>query len=125
MRTAADDARRFVQGMSKEDFLADKRTQQAVTMSLVVIGEAAAKIMDQYCEFAAAHPEVAWLDMRGMRNRIAHGYFDVDLDVVWNTVQTAAPDLLGRVGAVTLKVGLRRALKAARNFTGPDSSRWR
>jgi uncharacterized protein with HEPN domain len=45
MRTPADDARRFVEGMSKEDFLADKRTQQAVTMSLVVIGEAAAKIM--------------------------------------------------------------------------------
>jgi len=52
MRTAADDARRFVEGMSKDDFLADKRTQQAVTMSLVVIGEAAAKIMDQHGEFA-------------------------------------------------------------------------
>jgi uncharacterized protein with HEPN domain len=47
MLMAANDARHFVDGMSKEDFLADKRTQQAVVMSLVIIGEAAARIMDE------------------------------------------------------------------------------
>ncbi|MGA9947236.1 MAG: HepT-like ribonuclease domain-containing protein, partial [Xanthobacteraceae bacterium] len=51
MLTAANDARRFSDGMSKEDFLADKRTQQAVVMSLVIIGEAAARIMDKHSEF--------------------------------------------------------------------------
>jgi uncharacterized protein with HEPN domain len=95
--TAANDARHFVDGMSKEDFLADKRTQQAVVMSLVIIGEAAARIMDKHSEFITDHPEIPWRGMRGMRNRVAHGYFDVNLDVVWDTTQTALPDLLSRL----------------------------
>lgn len=91
---AASDGRGFVEGMSKEDFLADKRTQQAVVMSLVIIGEAAARIMDKHSEFIADNPEIPWRGMRGMRNRVAHGYFGVNLDVVWDTTQTALPDLL-------------------------------
>lgn len=94
MRQAATDACSFVEGLSKEDFLADKRTQQAVIMSLIVIGEAATKVMDGYAEFANQHRQVPWRSMRGMRNRIAHGYFDINLDVVWDTVQTALPELL-------------------------------
>src|SRR5271170_3752131 len=97
MLTAASDALRFVDGMSKEDFLADKRTQQAVIMSLVIIGEAAARIMDKHSEFIAGNPEIPWRGMRGMRNRVAHGYFDVNLDVVWDTTQTALLDLLTRL----------------------------
>lgn len=93
MRQAAADAIGFVEGMSRADFLADKRTQQAVIMSLIVLGEAATKVMDRHADFANAHAQVPWRNMRGMRNRIAHGYFDVDLDVVWDTVQTALPDL--------------------------------
>ncbi len=49
--------------------------------------------MDQHLDFIAAHPTIPWRSMRGMRNRIAHGYFDVNLDVVWDTLQTALPDL--------------------------------
>ena len=94
MRQAATDACSFVEGLSKEDFLADKRTQQAVIMSLIVIGEAATKVMDTHPEFANQHSQVPWRAMRGMRNRIAHGYFDINLDVVWDTVQTALPELL-------------------------------
>lgn len=94
IQQAATDACGFVDGLAKEDFLKDKRTQQAVIMSLIIIGEAATKVMDGYAEFARAHPEVPWRSMRGMRNRIAHGYFDINLDVVWDTVQTALPELL-------------------------------
>jgi len=97
MRQAATDACSFVEGLSKEDFLADRRTRQAVIMSLIVIGEAATKVMDQYAEFVDQHPGVPWRSMRGMRNRIAHGYFDINLDVVWDTVQTALPKLLERL----------------------------
>src|ERR1700722_313777 len=43
-------------------------------------------------EFIAGNPEIPWRGMRGMRNRVAHGYFDVHLDVVWDTTQTALPD---------------------------------
>jgi uncharacterized protein with HEPN domain len=96
MRQAAKDACGFVEGMDKAVFLEDKRTQQAVVMSLIILGEAATKVMDSYAGFAKAHPEVPW---RGMRNRIAHGYFDINLDVVWDTVQTALPELLEQIPA--------------------------
>ncbi len=68
-------------------------------MSLVIIGEAATKIMDRYPELANAHPGVPWRSMRGMRNRIAHGYFDINLHTVWETVQTALPELLRNLPA--------------------------
>jgi uncharacterized protein with HEPN domain len=58
------------------------------------------KMMDGYAGFAQAHAELPWRNMRGMRNRIAHGYFDINLDVVWDTVQAALPELLKRLPAV-------------------------
>jgi uncharacterized protein with HEPN domain len=94
MQQAAADACSFVDGLDKEGFLSDKRTQRAVVMSLIVIGEAATKVMDRYAPFTEGHAEVPWRSMRGMRNRIAHGYFDINLDLVWDTVQTALPELL-------------------------------
>lgn len=100
MQQAASDACGFVEGLAKDDFLNDKRTQQAVIMSLIIIGEAATKVMDGYADFTQAHPEVPWRNMRGMRNRIAHGYFDINLDVVWDTVQTALPELLNQLTTV-------------------------
>jgi len=67
-------ARSHVEGMSKDNFIADKKTQQAVILNIIVIGEAATKIADECPEFAAAHPDVPWKQMRGMRNRMAHGF---------------------------------------------------
>ena len=100
MQQAATDACDFVKDLDKNDFLEDKRTQQAVIMSLIIIGEAATKVMEGCAGFVQAHPEVPWRGMRGMRNRIAHGYFDINLDVVWDTVQTALPDLLEQLPAL-------------------------
>lgn len=100
MRQAATDACGFVRGLDKAAFVADKRTQQAVIMSLIIVGEAATKIMERYPDFVQAHVEVPWRSMRGMRNRIAHGYFDINLDVVWDTVQTALPALLEQLVSV-------------------------
>lgn len=54
------DACSFVEGLTKDDFLVDKRTQQAVIMSLIILGEAATKVMGSYAEFTQAHPEVPW-----------------------------------------------------------------
>ncbi len=83
----------YVEGMAKVEFLADRRTQQAVILNLITIGEAAARMVNEYPEFAASHPDVPWAQMRGMRNRMAHGYFDINLDTVWETVQTSLPNL--------------------------------
>ena len=100
IQQAATDACAFTEGLDKDDFLEDKRTQQAVIMSLVIIGEAVTKVMDGYAEFTQTYTEVPWRAMRGMRNRIAHGYFDINLDVVWETVQTALPELLKQLPTV-------------------------
>lgn len=100
IQQAAIDARSFVEGLAKEDFLADKRTQQAVIMSLIIIGEAATKIMDGYTAFTQAHREIPWRSMRNMRNRMAHGYFDINLDIVWDTVQEWLPELLKQLPSV-------------------------
>lgn len=105
IQQAAMDACSFVEGLSKDDFLTDKRTQQAVIMSLVIIGEAATKVIETCPEFTQSHPGVPWRSMRGMRNRIAHGYFEIDLDVVWNTVQTALPELLKQLSTVRIDGG--------------------
>lgn len=95
MLAAAQLACDYVTGLDKGEFLADKRTQQAVIMNIVIIGEAATKLANDYPAFIAQYPDVPWRNMRGMRNRIAHGYFDINIDTVWDTVQLALPKLMG------------------------------
>ena len=101
MRQATADACGFVDGMDSAAFAQDKRTQQAVIMSLIVLGEAATKVIERHAAFAEAHGEIPWRNMRGMRNRIAHGYFDIDLEVVWHTVRTALPALRDQLSGLT------------------------
>ena len=93
MLDAERQARAYVQDMTAEEFLADKRTQQAVTLNLIIIGEVATRLMDRHPETVAAHPQIEWRAMRGMRNRIAHGYYDIDMHVVWETAARALPEL--------------------------------
>ena len=100
IQQAATDACTFLDGVSKLDFMDDKRTQRAVIMSLIIVGEASTKIMDGYSDFCEKHPEIPWRSMRGMRNRIAHGYFDINLDVVWDTVSSALPDLIRQLDRI-------------------------
>ena len=74
----------FVAGMNREQFLADAKTLKAVVADLTIIGEAARHIPEAVVQ---AHPEAPWALMRGMRNRIVHGYYQVDPVVVWDTCQ--------------------------------------
>jgi uncharacterized protein with HEPN domain len=97
---AASQACAFVEGFDRARFESDLRTQKAVVMSLFIVGEAAAKIMEGHKEFADRHSEIPWRSMRGMRNRIGHGYFDINLEVVWDTVKVALPELLQLLPAV-------------------------
>jgi len=96
---AIDRATGYVADMSIEAFEADTRTQDAVLHSLLIIGEAANKIRTTDPQFAVDHPEIHWDLIYGMRNRIVHGYFEVDLAVVWRTVQRDLPALRLRVFA--------------------------
>lgn len=97
-------ARDYVAGMSKESFLKDRRTQQAVVLNLMTIGEAAASVVNEHKEFAAAYSQIPWAQMRGMRNRMAHGYFAVDLHIVWDTVHTSLPNLQFHVASALEKL---------------------
>ncbi|MDD3326096.1 MAG: DUF86 domain-containing protein [Zoogloea sp.] len=109
MQEAASQALAYVEGMDKAGFVADKRTQQAVVLNLLVIGELAAKLIEQHGDFVMEHPGIAWSSMKGMRNRIAHGYFELDIGVVWETVQRALPDLLAHLPAVRVAARERPA----------------
>ena len=93
IRQACADNGPFNDGMNKGSFLSDKRTQNAVVMRLMIVGVATVRIMDRHPDFIAQHPETRWRDRRGMRHRIAHGYFDIDLDLVWETARNALPAL--------------------------------
>lgn len=83
----------YVEGYSLVDFLEDKRTQQAVILNLLHLGEAANRLMIESENIALRYSQIPWNQMRGMRNRLAHGYFDINLDVVWSTLQQALPPL--------------------------------
>jgi uncharacterized protein with HEPN domain len=58
--------------------------------------------------FAIQHPQVPWRSMKGMRNRIAHGYYEINLDTVWETIQTALPGLIAQLPAVRQSAEIRQ-----------------
>ncbi|MHB1157529.1 MAG: HepT-like ribonuclease domain-containing protein [Phycisphaerales bacterium] len=80
---AAEEALSFCDGMSESDFLADRRTQRAVVQCIEVIGEAARMVSQPAREQL---PTVPWHQIVGMRHRIVHVYFDIDLKLVWEVV---------------------------------------
>jgi uncharacterized protein with HEPN domain len=88
------------EGLSKDDFPEDTRTRHAVLMLLSIIGEATAKVMNDYPDFTRSHPEVKWRGTRNIRNRIIRGYFDINLDMVWDAAQTMLPRLLKQLPAL-------------------------
>lgn len=104
MQEAVAQALIYVEGMDRSAFIAERRTQQAVVLNLLLIGELAAKVLEHDSEFAGRHPAVPWASMKGMRNRIAHGYFEMDLDIVWATVAEALPGLKAALPAVVASV---------------------
>ena len=70
-------------GLSREDFLGDETIQRAFVRSLEVIGEATKNLSS---EFRTEHDHVDWRAIAGMRDRLIHGYFGVDYDIVWDVV---------------------------------------
>lgn len=83
--------------MDKGAFLNDQLVQDAVIRNLEIIGEASNGIVKRYPEFAAAHPELPLSFAYQMRNAVAHGYFKLDLEIVWNTVQRDLPGLQSQI----------------------------
>ncbi|WP_370565983.1 DUF86 domain-containing protein [Cupriavidus sp. UME77] len=88
---------RYTEDMDEEVFLGNEMAQDAVIRNIEIIGEASHNVEDHYPEFAAAHPEVPLAFAYQMRNAVAHGYFKVDLEIVWKTIQNDLPGLYQQV----------------------------
>jgi uncharacterized protein with HEPN domain len=84
---------RYTEDMDEIAFLQDERTQDAVIRNFEIIGEASRNIERQHSVFATEHSEVPWGIAYEMRNALAHGYFKVDLEIVWRTIQSDLPGL--------------------------------
>lgn len=84
---------RYIEDMSEVDFLEDEKTQDAVIRNFEIIGEAAHNIERYHTEFANNHPQVPWTLIYTMRNRVAHGYFKVDLELIWKSIYQDLPEL--------------------------------
>ena len=73
------------------DFESDQMLLFAVVRAIEVLGEAAGKVSE---DTRSACPEIPWPEIASMRNRLIHGYFDIDIDIVWNTASIEVPALL-------------------------------
>jgi uncharacterized protein with HEPN domain len=88
---AAEDALSFVASLDERAFLASGLHQSAVIRKFEVMGEAAGKGSKAFC---AAHPEIPWKQMTGLRHRLIHDYGDVRFDIVWRVVGEILPGLI-------------------------------
>jgi uncharacterized protein with HEPN domain len=99
MLLAARDARSFLSDMDEAAFTASRLHQNAVIRSLEVIGEAAGKVS---AATQAAHPEILWRQVTGMRHRLIHGYAEVQLEMVWFVVQDHLDPLIAALARLVV-----------------------
>ena len=87
----AQRAIQFTKGMSYETFAKDDKTVYAVIRAVEIIGEAAANIPE---EVRTKYPNVPWREVKGMRNKLVHQYFGINMEVVWQTIHEDLPMLI-------------------------------
>lgn len=92
---------RYLGGLSYDDFRRDTKTQDAVIRNIEVIGEAAKGVTE---EWRAKHPHIPWKSMAGMRDRLIHHYFGVNLDIVWQVASEELPLLTPELSQITKTV---------------------
>lgn len=99
MIDAAQSIEQFLAGRQRAHLDQDRMLLFALIRAIEIIGEAAGKITR---DSQLAHPEIPWSALIGMRNRLIHGYFDIDTDIVWKTVSQEIPSLLIRLRALVV-----------------------
>lgn len=88
--TSAEEVEEFTKGISYNEFVNDRKTVNAVIRSLEVLGKAAKKIPER---IKTKHPQIPWKRMTGMRDKLIHEYFGVDLEKVWLVVKEELPPI--------------------------------
>lgn len=97
MLDAAHQAQAFVHGRARADLDHDRQLAFALVKAVEIIGEAGTQVGPE----ARQHtPGIPWDDIAGMRHRLVHAYFDIDLDILWQTVQEDVPLLIAELGRV-------------------------
>jgi uncharacterized protein with HEPN domain len=96
MRDAIQAARKFSRGVTFEEFQNNREKQFAIIHALEIIGEAAKQVPVPVRD---GYPDIPWRDIAGMRDRLIHGYFSVNLERLWNTVQEDLPYLEEKLNA--------------------------
>ncbi|MFO7980259.1 MAG: DUF86 domain-containing protein [Candidatus Aminicenantes bacterium] len=91
---AAREAVSFLEGEDRKNLDNDRKLNLSLVRLLEIIGEAARGITN---DFRRQHPELAWKNMIGMRDRLIHGYFDINLDILWKTVKNDLPPLIDKI----------------------------
>ncbi|MBI5888204.1 MAG: DUF86 domain-containing protein [Deltaproteobacteria bacterium] len=94
MLDAAKEARSFASNKKRSDLDANRQLTLALLKDIEIIGEAASKVSE---ETKAKYPSMPWLDIINMRNRLIHAYFDIDLEIVWDTVTKDIPPLIAEL----------------------------
>jgi uncharacterized protein with HEPN domain len=87
---AVADIEKFINGVSEEDFSKNREKQYAILRALEIIGEASKNLSD---ELKAKCPDIDWKNIAGMRDKLIHAYFGVNLPLVWGTVKNDLPQL--------------------------------
>jgi len=85
---------RYTEGMDQVGFQQDSKTIDAVVRNLEILGEATRQLPE---DFIFRHPAVPWRQIAGLRNRIVHEYFAVDLEIVWQVIQHDLPRLAAQL----------------------------
>lgn len=105
MLEACERIARYTSDVTEAEFQGSELIQDGVIRNIEILGEAARNIARHAPDFAAQHPEVPWEPVYLMRNRLSHGYFSVDLGVVWRTVQRDLPALKVEIARLRDEVG--------------------
>ena len=93
---SCDKILRFTAGLSQSDLIGDEKTYDAVVRNLEIIGEAAKHISE---DLRRQMPDIEWRKAAGLRDMLAHAYFGIDNDILWDVVQNKVPQLAKATGA--------------------------
>jgi len=97
--TALERIQRYTAGKTADEFIVSTLIQDGVLRNLSIIGEAAHRLQAEAPEYVKSHPEIPFAKTYATRNRIAHAYEEVDMEIVWNLVLKDVPALLPSIAA--------------------------